>query len=223
MAHVRFMAPQKCKMRSTVCNLSGGVRMKKYIFAFILFCWGGALHAQEYEVLPHGGGNPRGVLWISDGPAYISGGSDAVVNRFGFGAGLQLGADYRFTLGLQIIDSFSSGEKSKEVGSVNRSGSGIMFGYALIPDRLCLNYTFHMHTVRGNRVTGSVGATGHQLALNQRIYAKEGFRLSAELSYLVVPDVSVPVLDAATSTVQTAAYPSANIVTLGLVFGFGFN
>lgn len=179
--------------------------------------------AQEYEVLPYKGGGPRGALTLSDGPAYISGGSTAFANRFRLGARLELGADHRFQLGWTIIDSFSGGEKSREVGGVTRSGSGFVLGYDILPDRLCLNYTFNIHTIRGGRVTGSVTTYGHQFGVKQRVYSGRQFNLGAELNYLLVPEVSVPLFDVSANATQSATFPSANIVSLSLVMDLNFD
>lgn len=177
--------------------------------------------AQQYEVL-----RPippvRGYFWVSDGPGLTSAENNSANNRFRLGLGIELGNDHRFTLGWTILDQISSGETSSSVGDIARSSSGPNLGYYFIPYRLWMTYTFDIESVTGSRVTGSVTTYGHQLGLGYRIYDGPTVNFGTELTYLYSTQVSVPVLDAATKTVGSANYPSAQIWNLNLLLGVYF-
>jgi hypothetical protein len=192
--------------------------MRKLILILLSFAALGA-RAQQYEVLPHSTSSVRGHLGIMDGLTYIQGSSSTLANRYGLTLNLQIGPQHRFDIGWVVIDVVSSGEHSPEVGSIERDGSGPTLGYFLIPDRLSLHYTFESQSVRGSRISDSVTSHAHQLAVAYRFYMYQNFSLSAQMSYLYAPRVTVPVLDIPAQTVVDATYPAAQIMTLGLVIG----
>jgi hypothetical protein len=195
------------------------------IFAFLIFAICGSLPqaamAEDYEVLP---ALPvaRGQILLSDGPALVNAENHATENRFQLGIDYQFGRDLRLQLGWTIFDFFSSGESSAEVGQVSRGGSGPNIGYFIIPEKLYLMYTFSMESVAGSRVTQDVSAHGHQLTLGYRIFSTEDIQIGAQLSYLSVSSVTVPIFDQPSNSYQTATYPGAQIWNLSLAVGAYF-
>lgn len=175
--------------------------------------------AQDYDVLPHNTSSVRGRLSVMDGLTYINGANDSLANRYGLSLDLQIGPKHRFDLGWTVIDVISGSEHDPAVGNIDRDGDGPNIGYFIIPDQLWLMYTFESVSIRGSRVSDSVVSRGHQLAVGYRFYTYQSFNLSAQLSYLYAPRVTVPVLDLPSKTVNDATYPAAQIWTLGLVFG----
>lgn len=186
----------------------------------ILLLFSHVANAEEYEVLPHKA-EARGRFWASEGPAFVISENSSAANRFRLGIDLRLGPYSRFDIGWTIIDVISSsGERAESVGDISRFGSGPNFGYFVIPDRFWVMYTFNIESVKGSRVSGSVTSYGHQLGLGYRFYSNQDVNLSAELDYLYVPTVSVPVLDVNDNGAGTASYPAAQIWSISLVLGF---
>ena len=177
---------------------------------------------QQYEVLPHRG-EVYGHLWLSDGPALILSDNTSLGNRLRLGLDMRLGHLSRYDIGFTILDMISSGETSSSVGDISRFGSGPNFGYFLIPDKLWLIYTFDIASIRGSRVSGSVSSYGHQLELGTRLYSSDSVTVSAELGYLYLPIVTVPVFDLNSNNIGSATYPSAQIFSLSFVLGFDFD
>jgi hypothetical protein len=177
---------------------------------------------QQYDVLPHRG-ETYGHIWLSDGPALVSSENTSVGNRFRLGLDLRTGHLSRYEIGWTIVDSISSGETAGSVGDISRNGSGPNFGYYIIPDKLWLMYTFDIGSVKGTRVSGNVTSYGHQLEVGTQLYSNDYVSVGAELGYLYLPSVTVPVFDINSNNIGSANYPSAQIFSLNFVVGFNFD
>lgn len=175
--------------------------------------------AQEYEVLPHRS-NAYGQIWASDGISFVQSENHSVGNRFRLGVDLRFGDESRYLVGWTLLDYINSGEHAAAVGDITREEGGPNIGYFLIPDRLWVVYTFELGGATGSRVSGSVGTYGHQLSLGYKFLPENQFGLSAELNYLYLSPVTVPVLDLSTNSGASATYPSAQVWTLALVVSF---
>lgn len=196
-------------------------KLLKAFIIFLLLIAGICQADDQYEIVPasHRNGT-RAHLWLSDGPTDVVSSNQSIGNRFRLGAELQFGPDYRWIFGLTVLDILSSGETSNIVGDISRVGWDFDFGYFFIPDRLWLEYSFQLGTVHGSNIGGHVGTIGNALDLGYRFYNQNGINLAVNAGYIHIQSETVGTFDFVNQVSGSATYPSANVYTLALVFGF---
>lgn len=171
-----------------------------------------------YEIEPEG--TPvRGHVWIGDGPAGVWGANATAGNRFRLGFELHLGDDYQFLLGWTALDLISSGETS-DIGDIHRTGTGLDFGYFLIPDHLWIKYSLYLGAVKASAVGGYAADIGHALSVGDRFYTRRKWNLALELTYLYISSETSEVYGYSGQNFTTATYPHAGVLSLGLRVGF---
>jgi hypothetical protein len=201
----------------------GGGAVKPWPWILLVACAlspRGARADDDFKVLSPGSA-VRGHLWVGDGLANLwSAGTDYLGNRFRVGAEIHLGEDYRYLLGITLVDEIASGESAPVVGDLSRNGLTLDAGYFVVPDRWWVKYSFLFADVHGDQVLGFYRAHGHGVSVGYRFWEKGKTNLSAELGYLYVQPRTISLFETATGApAGDAHFPAANVLSLSVRLG----